>query len=122
MDWPVYQLLTSAPAVTSVIGAGSNAKIFKDIAPQEVVPPYVTYGTVGGSGPLNYLGEAPAMDRGRVQVDCFSRSRPEVVDLAKAVRAALEADAYMISTPRSLYETATKLYRFILEFEFHTSR
>jgi len=71
---------------------------------------------------LNYLGELPDMDQGRIQIDCWAMDKQGSVDLAKAVRDAIEPSAFMIGTPISSFEPDTKLFRYILEFDFFTSR
>lgn len=122
MDWPVYSLLGASGAVTAIIGSHPTMRCFEGTAPQDTPRPYVAWAAVAGAGPENYLGELPAMDQARVQVDCFAKDLPDTVALAKAVRNAIEPSAHMVSTPITLYEPETELYRVILEFDFFTAR
>lgn len=120
MKVPVYSLLNVA-AVTNIVGTFA---IWQDVLPQQygTKRKYVTWSIVGGA-PENYLDQVPTMDSGRVQIDCWVGA--ELADGAKvcqdlmiAVRNAIEPRAHMISTPLSGYEPDTKLYRYLLEFQF----
>jgi hypothetical protein len=121
MDWPVNALLESSAAVVALLGAGTSQRVYEDTAIQDTAQPYVVWSTVGGT-PENYVGELPGIDQARIQIDCYSKGKGQARDLARAVRDAIEPTAHMIGTPISLYEAETKLYRYILEFDFLVNR
>lgn len=119
MKVPVFSLL-NVPSVTSITGANA---IWQDVLPQQHASKriYVTWAIVGGA-PENYLDQVPTMDSGRVQIDCWAGQEVNGAivcqSLMIAVRNAIEPHAHMISTPLSGYEAETKLYRYLLEFQF----
>jgi hypothetical protein len=122
MDWPVFSLLSASAALKALVGT-TPPRIFEDSVPQELAGqrPYIVWFTVGGT-PENYVSELPTMDGGRIQLDVYSTSKAECKAIAKLVRDLIEPEAYMISVPRSFYEADTKLYRYLLEFQFFTAR
>jgi hypothetical protein len=120
---PVFSILSTAAPVTAIVG--TNA-IWKNTLPQAHAAKraYITWATVGGS-PENYLDGVPGMDSGRVQIDCWvgeevsgGTGAKVCQDLMIAVRNAIEPHAHMIGTPIDDYEKDTKLYRYMLEFQF----
>lgn len=115
MKVPVYSLLNVA-AVTNIVGTFA---IWQDVLPQQygTKRKYVTWSIVGGT-PENYLDQLPTMDSGRVQIDCWAEDPVTCQNLMIAVRNAIEPHAHMISTPLSGFESDTKLYRYLLEFQF----
>lgn len=123
---PVFTLL-NVPAVTSIVG--SNA-IWQDVLPQAYGSKraYITWSIVGGA-PENYLDGVPGMDSGRVQIDCWvgeevsnNTGAKVCQNLMLAVRNAIEPSAHMVGTPLSTYEPDTKLYRYLLDFQFWVRR
>lgn len=122
MDWPVFGLLSANSSITSIVGL-TPPRIFEDTVPQEhaMNRPYIVWNTVGGT-PLNYLDQVPAMDSGRVQIDVYASGKLACKTLAKLVRDTLEPHAHMIGTPVSMFEVDTKLFRYLLEFQFFTAR
>lgn len=114
---PIYQTLIASPVNTLVGG-----RIYRHgAAPQNTVQPYITWFLVTGS-PENTLSELPSIDLCTVQVDCWSLSDAGIVDLATAVRDAIEPLAHMTTVPIDSQETDTKLYRMSLQFDWWLSR
>jgi hypothetical protein len=123
MDWPVFTLVSGSAACTTLLGS-SPVRCWEDTVP-EAYPtpekPYAVWFTVGGA-PENYLSGVPTMDSGRVQIDVYAESKLAARVTAKAIRDAIEPSAHMVSVPISTYEPDTKLYHYILQFQFWTAR
>lgn len=122
----IQHLLKAAPAVTTLIGAGTDpvtdpVRVYRHgEAPQGVKAPYVTWSLPGGA-PENTFDGADA-DVFRVQVDCWSDGDAEVEQLAKAVRAALEPAAHLVAYIADERNSETKRYRMGFAFDFILSR
>lgn len=117
---PVFSILSTAAPVTAIVG--QNA-IWQDTLPQKFGDKrrYITWAIVGGA-PENYLDEVPTFDSGRVQLDCWADEAKVCRDLMIASRNAIEPHAHMLGTPMSMYEPESKLYRYLLEFQFWERR
>jgi hypothetical protein len=118
---PIFALLKASGAVTSIVGT-TPARIYRHgIAPQGAVPPYVVWSVISGV-PENNLSELPPVDRVTVQVDCYHTADQGVVDLATAVRDALEPYGHLTGMPVDQRETETNLYRIALQFDIFQPR
>lgn len=118
---PIFALLKAAPAVTAIVGVNPTKVFRHGVAPQGTVAPYVVW-TVISDVPENSLSELPSMDSVTVQVDSYSLTDQGVVDLAAAVRSALEPHGHMTGMPIDQQEPDTKLYRIALQFDIWLTR
>jgi len=114
----VYQALFNNGTVNAIV---SNRIYRHGNAPQGVGKPYIVWSLISGV-PENTLSETPNIDRLPIQVDCYHQTDVGIVDLAKAVRDAIEPLAHMTNIPINLRETDTKLYRITLEFDWWLNR
>jgi hypothetical protein len=116
---PVYQILTQAPAVYSLV----SDRIYRhgSIPHDSAISPYVTWQLVTGT-PENTLSETPSMDRNTLQIDCWSLGDAQVETLAQAVRDAIEPVAHMTGVILDARETDTRLFRISLQFDWFLSR
>lgn len=111
---PIFNILTAAPAVSAIVGQ----RIYPHgEAPQDVSRPYVTWFVVSGV-PENVLDGVPDMDRSTVQIDCWHQTSAGVVQLASAVRNAIEPHAHVTNLFLNQREPETKLYRFALQLDY----
>lgn len=117
---PIYDLLQTSEMAGLV---GTNpARVYRHgRAPQDTGVAYVTWQVVAGV-PENTLSDLPGHDRLTLQIDCFSPTDAGVVTLARAVRDALEPHAHMTGVPVNERETATKLFRISLQFDYWLAR
>jgi hypothetical protein len=117
---PIFRLLKASVSVAAILGA--QPKVYRHgQAPQGTQPPYVTWTVIGGA-PENTLSEAPSTDRIVVQVDCYHSTDEGIEQLAAAVRAALEGDAYCTGIPLDQREPETRWFRMALQFDFLLAR
>jgi hypothetical protein len=120
--------LAAAPSVTSIIGGGASMRAYPhgDV-PQQPIPPgaYVTWAVVS-SVPENYIDGRPRAERQTVQVDCWSSATgvgaKEVVDLATAVRDALETRGHLTGIIANQRDPDTMRYRIGMRFDFWLER
>jgi Protein of unknown function (DUF3168) len=111
MTPPVRDIL-SVSAVTAIVGG----KIYRTIAPQGTVQPYIVWQTISAV-PGNNLSCDPEFDDFRVQIVCYSESQPQCRALSLAAQAACEDVTHVVFGPIDDYETGNKLYieRFDIE-------
>lgn len=118
---PIFALLKAAPAVTAIVGA-NPVKVYRHgTAPQGTTAPYIVWSVISGV-PENNLSDLPPVDRVTVQVDAYHTTDQGVVDLAKAIRDAIEPHAHMTGMPVDQRETETQLFRIALQFDVWQGR
>jgi hypothetical protein len=112
---PVYSLLKASTEVTAIVvdRIGEHGVIFAN-----ELRPYLTWQIVSGIGEVILDKGRSPHDRIQVQVDCWHKTSAGVVDLAEAVRSAIESDAYYSGTVADERDAETLLYRLSLQFDF----
>ncbi len=81
----IYYLLTNATDVTDVV----STRIYPEIAQQDADLPYIVY-AIANNEPTDTKPEPSKLDTAQVEVNIYSDSYRVVIDLAVAVRAALD--------------------------------
>ena len=81
----IYHLLTNATDVTDIV----STRIYPEIAQQDADLPYIVY-NVANNEPTDTKPEPSKLDTAQVEVNIYSDSYRVVIDLAVAVRAALD--------------------------------
>jgi hypothetical protein len=122
-DW-----LAASPAVTAIIGSGASMRAYPhgDV-PQQPSPPgaYVTWAVIY-CAPENHLSGVPRAERQTVQVDCWSaasgQGARQALDLAAAVRDALETRGHMTGIIANQRDPDTMRYRIGMRFDFWLGR
>ena len=115
---PIYPTLSAWPAVSAIVG---NRIYPHADAPQDVAAPYVTWFMAGGA-PVNTMSESPIVDQITVQIDCWHSTSAGVVQLASAVRDAIEPHAHITGYPINAKDTETQRYRIGLQLDWWLSR
>lgn len=111
---PIYNILSADADVAAIVGT----RIYPHgEAPQNVNRPYVTWLLVAGV-PEQVLDGASETDRDTVQIDCWHQTGSGVVQLASAVRLAIEPHAYVTNLFLNGRDRETGLYRFALELDY----
>lgn len=118
---PIFTICAAVPAVTNLIGLSPVRLYPFGLAPQGVLKPYVTWQTISGS-PENYLGNLPDADSWTVQVDVWADTAAKVLDVARALRDALEPNAYITGWGNQSQERDTMLYRYPFTVDFIVTR
>lgn len=118
---PIFQILKSSNAVKSIVGS-SPPRIYRHgFAPQNAPVPKITWFSPSIQ-PDNNLSDIPDIDRVALQIDCWHQTDAGVVELAQAVRDAIEPHAHMTSTAGDSVDPETKIYRMTLQFDYWLSR
>ena len=81
----IYYLLTNATDVTDVV----STRVYPEIAQQDADLPYIVY-AIANNEPTDTKPEPSKLDTAQVEVNIYSQSYTECIDLAVAVRAALD--------------------------------
>ena len=81
----IYYLLTNATDVTDIV----NTRVYPEVAQQDAALPYIVY-NVTNNEPTDTKPEPSKLDTAQVEVNIYSDSYTEAIDLAVAVRAALD--------------------------------
>ncbi len=118
---PVFPVLKASTPVASIIGPSPIRAFRHGHVPQDTVAPYVVWSSIN-SIPSNNLSSLPSDDRVTIEVDCYSLDDTEIVQLATAVRNAIEPYAHMTGVPVDMQEPDTRLYRMSLQFDWFLSR
>lgn len=93
---PIFAVCSASSAVNALIG-GEYLRLFPfglHESNEPLIYPYVTWQGIGGQ-PENYLKQRPDADTFTIQVDVFADSPDEAINVAKAVRDAIETHAYI---------------------------
>ena len=114
----VYQTLQANPAVVAIVGdrIGRHGEVA-----QTEVRPYIVWQIVIGD-PYENLSGTPCGDFTTVQLDCYHQTDAGVEQLAKAVRAALDAELIVNRVRIDIRDPDTRLYRVGLDADFITDR
>lgn len=117
----------SYPTVYALLNvAGVNAQVGSRIygfgeAPQSPTYPYITWEIISGV-PNNYTGQAPVVDRYRVEVNIWTRDQQAALDTGSAVQAALDASGHQQIQIGPSVDPETQSYRLQFDYSFWTSR
>lgn len=90
-------------------------------APQSPTKPYITWQVVSGV-PSNYQGQAPSVDRQRIQVDIWSDDQQQTLDLGSAVRTELDKHGYQITQVGPQVDPETYTNRLTLDYSIWLGR
>lgn len=115
---PVYQTLRASSAVVGFVGdrIGPHGEVG-----QNETRPYITW-QVASDDPHVNLSDPPPSDFTTIQIDCYNSDARGVVDMAAAVRAALDAEMIVNRVIVNNRDFDTKLYRVGFDADFITQR
>jgi hypothetical protein len=118
---PIYRTIRT-PAVQAIVG---DRVYGSGLAPQGVATPYITWFTVSGD-PYDNLSSAPDADNDTIQIDCWAGPGDDqelvCMNLARAVRDALDAAGQATRIVAHTREDDTRLFRIGLQVEFIHNR
>ena len=118
---PIVPLLAADATVTALLGSAPIRVYPFGEAPELQTYPYATW-TVFSGNPQNQLGDVPDMDVIGTQVDIWGETASSALDVAAAIRDAIEPHAHMVGFGSTTREAETGHYRVRLEFDFFTER
>lgn len=118
---PIFSLCAADAGVTALLG-NSPVRLFPfGEADLNTARPYAVWQTISGF-PDNLLAESPEVDFYSVQVDVYGASSDQVLDVAEALRDAIERDAYVTSWNSTSRDSETEDYRFTFSADFIVER
>lgn len=84
----------------------------------QITTPFIVYSRVSSVPTSTLDGDAPALTRVRVQVDCYGATYEEAKALADSVRAAMLAAPFknLPDSELDLFDSDAKLYRVTMDF------
>ena len=111
MTPPIFQLCSQAAAVTALLGAGADLRLYSfGEAPEGAAKPYAVWQLVNGE-PENYLAGRPDADGVTLQVDVYGTTSTSVHQVRDAIRDAIELRAYVTRWGGEGRDPTTKNYR-----------
>ncbi|MGN7442243.1 DUF3168 domain-containing protein [Pseudomonas lactis] len=118
---PINAVCALDAGVIAVLGSAPQRLYPFGDAPQDVPKPYAVWQTIGGD-PENYLAGRPDMDGYTLQVDVYATAGKDARAVAKAIRDAIELNAYIIRWGGESRDPATKNYRYSFDVSWLVPR
>ena len=118
---PVFDVLKNDSAVVALLGSNPLRVFVPGEAEQETLRPYLVWQVISGQ-PQNFLNSRPDMDVHTVQIDVYGVTLTQSRLVAKAVRDAIEDDAYITGWLGESREVDTRLCRVSLQLDWFTTR
>jgi hypothetical protein len=118
---PIFTICAADTAVRALIGSNPVRLYPFGEAPQGVAKPYAVWQTINGS-PENFLSGRPDADNYSVQVDVYGLTSESVLQVAGALRNALELDAHITNWGNTSRDYETKNYRYNVGVDFIQNR
>jgi hypothetical protein len=117
---PIYQLLKANAPVTAIVNANN---IYFIEAPENINPttPYIVW-TAPDIEPENQLSDVPDIDKASIHINCYHPDQKVSVDLAKAIRDAIEPSGHMLNAFLNERDAKTKMYNHVLIFDYFLPR
>ena len=85
IDGAILGRLKAVPAVTTIVGSGSNARIYAEKLPQTAVLEAITFAQISAER-VHAFGSDPGLVRARFQLDAWASTWTKSRDLADAIR------------------------------------
>lgn len=118
---PFLYPLLNVPALHPYVGTDDPRIYDFGEVPQGTDAAYITFWQVTDQ-PHEQISGAPCSDEVTMQVDCYSKSRSDCREMAKAVRRIFDDLGYSNRLIIQTYEAETKLYRISFEVEIFENR
>lgn len=118
---PIYSVCAASPAVVALLG--NNPVRLYPFGEQDdtIVSPYVVWQNIGGE-PENYLSTRSDADHFTLQVDVYADSPDEAIQVAAALREAIESHAYITRLGGQNRDTETKRFRYSFDVDWIVKR
>lgn len=117
---PLFKTLNVDAAVQALLGSPVRVYAFGE-APKNVVHPYLVHQVIAGT-PENYLGQDPDADTESYQLDVYADTSAQAIQVAKAVRDAVQRFAYVTGWRGEFKDPDTDLARVSFDVDWITSR
>lgn len=118
---PIFRACTASAAVLAIFGSNPTRVYPFGLVEEAPVRPYVVWQTIGGE-PAHYLGDLPDIDGYSVQIDVYSDDPVSLLPAARAIRDAIEGQAYVTRWGDQVKDPETKLYRYSFDVDWLVPR
>lgn len=118
---PIFQVAAADPGVTALLGSGPVRLYPFGEAPEGVTLPYAVWQLVAGS-PENYMSGRPDIDGFTLQIDVYAATGSSARAVGKALRDAIELNAYIVRWGGESRDNETNRYRLSFDCEWWVSR
>jgi len=121
MHPPLFDICSAYAPLVALLGTDPVRLWPFGSVPQGESRPYAVWQTTYGA-PDNLLNQRPLLDRWGIQVDAYAKTASEAREVARAIRDAIEGDAYIVAWNGEFRDPPTNLYRYSFAIEFMTPR
>lgn len=119
---PIFAVCSADAAVKSLLG-DSPVRLYPFGLQDDVrVYPYAVWQNIPGGGPENYLNQRPDADKYSLQVDIYGDTPMQSMNVARALRDAIEGKAYITRWGDQTRDPETKRYRYSFDVDWIVSR
>lgn len=122
MKNPTFIIINGNTAAKNLLTFNGILQVFPwDEAPAGAEKPYVTYTTINGTPQLN-MDKPPLEDSHGTQLDVWAKTGELCLQIATAVRDALEQFGHVTNFSDYTKDASTKLYRIRMDCDLITVR
>lgn len=119
---PLFQLCSTDPGVTALLGSGVDCRLYPfGEVPEPPVLPYAVWQRVTGL-PESYLGDRPDAESHSIQIDVYANTATASREVGAAIEYAIETHAYVSSYRPEQRDLDTKLYRTSFDVDWILNR
>lgn len=118
---PLFQVCAADSTVQSLLGVNpTRLWPFGEADPAPAYP-YAVWQIIAGS-PENYLGQTPDTDVFGVQIDVYAQTAEDARAVARALRNAIEPNAYVTAYIGEFRDLITRTYRYSFSVDWIVHR
>lgn len=118
---PIFKACTASAEVLRIFGTNPTRVYPFGLVEQPPQRPYVVWQTIGGE-PAQYLGDRPDVDGYSLQIDVYTDDSASLLPAARAIRDAIEGQAYVTRWGDQVKDPVTKLYRYSFDVDWLVPR
>lgn len=118
---PIFQVAAADTGVTALLGTDPVRLYPFGEAPEGVILPYAVWQLASGS-PENYINQSPDIDSFTLQVDVYAATGSSARAVGKALRDAIELNAYIVRWGGESRDPETGSYRISFDADWYVHR
>jgi hypothetical protein len=119
---PILEACTASAAVLALFGTSPTRVYPFGLVEKPPARPYVVWQTLPGEGPAQYIGNRPDVDGYTIQIDVYHNDPVSLLTAARAIRDAIEGQAYVTRWGDQVRDPETKLYRYSFDVDWLVPR
>ncbi|MHC9014463.1 tail completion protein gp17 [Stenotrophomonas bentonitica] len=118
---PIFQACIANAAVLALFGSNPTRVYPFGLVEKPPARPYVVWQTIGGES-AQYLRDRPDVDGYSLQIDVYHNDPVSLQTAARAIRDAIEGQAYVTRWGDQVMDPETKLYRYSFDVDWLVPR